>query len=165
MPEKLSQFVRFDVNERSDRYDQRTLRKISIDAEWSEVNAASLERYLIVVGNVHASRIYVRVEIFESRNSLATSCADFDDTGFAARGGAGTLRSAGCHLTMHNGTVKKWVGERGFGFIVPDDGGDDIFVHISNCDKRGLSAGQKVRYDEITSERTHRPEAVNVVSG
>jgi len=51
---------------------------------------------------------------------------------------------------MATGTVKWFNPEKGFGFIVPDDGGKDVFVHISAVEQAGLSTlneGQKVEYD------------------
>jgi len=53
------------------------------------------------------------------------------------------------------GTVKWFKGQTGFGFIQPDDGGADVFVHISAVERAGLSdlrEGQKVSY-EITQDR------------
>jgi CspA family cold shock protein len=51
---------------------------------------------------------------------------------------------------MATGTVKWFNGTKGFGFIAPDNGGDDVFVHISAVEKagmRGLNEGQKVSYE------------------
>lgn len=48
------------------------------------------------------------------------------------------------------GTVKWFNETKGFGFIVPDDGGADVFVHISAVEKaglRGLAEGQKIDFD------------------
>lgn len=56
---------------------------------------------------------------------------------------------------MAQGTVKWFNEQKGFGFIQPDDGGPDVFVHISAVDAagmRGLKEGQKISYD-ITEER------------
>jgi cold shock protein len=56
---------------------------------------------------------------------------------------------------MATGTVKWFNGQKGFGFIQPDDGGADVFVHISAVERAGLHdlrEGQKVSY-EITQDR------------
>jgi CspA family cold shock protein len=57
--------------------------------------------------------------------------------------------------SMAKGTVKWFNAQKGFGFIQPDDGGKDVFVHISAVEAaglRGLNEGQKVTYD-IANER------------
>ena len=51
---------------------------------------------------------------------------------------------------MSQGTVKWFNGQKGYGFIQPDDGSKDVFVHISAVERAGLgtlSEGQKVSYD------------------
>ena len=56
---------------------------------------------------------------------------------------------------MATGTVKFFNSQRGFGFIQPQDGGKDVFVHISAVERGGMSTlneGQKVSYD-VVSER------------
>lgn len=56
---------------------------------------------------------------------------------------------------MAQGTVKWFNSQKGFGFIQPDDGGNDVFVHISAVEKAGLRTlndGQKVTYD-VTADR------------
>jgi cold shock protein len=56
---------------------------------------------------------------------------------------------------MTVGTVKFFNSQKGFGFIKPDDGGPDVFVHVSAVERagmRGLAEGQKVSYD-VVSER------------
>jgi cold shock protein len=66
---------------------------------------------------------------------------------------------------MPQGTVKTFKKDRGYGFIAPDDGGGDIFVHVSELEKTGLSSlaeGQKVTFDVEPDKRTGRPRAVNV---
>lgn len=56
---------------------------------------------------------------------------------------------------MATGTVKWFNPTKGFGFIVPDDGGKDVFVHVSAVIKAGiktLNEGQKISY-ELTEEK------------
>ena len=64
---------------------------------------------------------------------------------------------------MSKGTVKWFNNQKGFGFIQPDDGGKDVFVHISAVERsgmNGLNEGQKITY-EIATERG-RSAAVNL---
>ena len=56
---------------------------------------------------------------------------------------------------MSSGTVKWFNGQKGYGFIQPDDGSKDVFVHISAVERAGLTGlneGQKVSY-EVAMER------------
>jgi CspA family cold shock protein len=63
---------------------------------------------------------------------------------------------------MANGTVKKWVDDRGFGFIARDDDSTDLFTHCSQIKGASdyLKPGQRVEFDE--GERNGKPCAVNV---
>jgi CspA family cold shock protein len=67
------------------------------------------------------------------------------------------------------GTVKFFNGERGYGFIKPDDGGRDVFVHITAVEGAGLKSlneGQRVSFDVEIDKKGKGPKAVNlVVSG
>ena len=66
---------------------------------------------------------------------------------------------------MHTGTVKWFNSQKGFGFIQPDQGGNDIFVHISAVERAGLyglNEGQKVSYDIVADRRTGRSSADNL---
>ncbi len=60
---------------------------------------------------------------------------------------------------MSNGTVKWFNNSKGFGFITPDDGGKDVFVHQSTLTDE-ITEGDKVSYDVEESEKG--PNAVNV---
>ena len=56
---------------------------------------------------------------------------------------------------MANGTVKWFNPNKGYGFIKPDDGGKDIFVHISAVERAGintLSEGQKISFETATNK-------------
>jgi len=63
---------------------------------------------------------------------------------------------------MATGTVKWFNGQKGFGFIQPDDGGADVFVHISAVERAGLNdlrEGQKVSYEITQDRRTGKSSA------
>lgn len=63
----------------------------------------------------------------------------------------------------NKGTVKWFNPTKGFGFITPDSGGNDIFVHVSAVEAsglRGLNEGQKVEYDVVDSRG--KPAAANL---
>jgi len=66
---------------------------------------------------------------------------------------------------MPNGTVKWFNTAKGFGFIQPDNGGADVFVHISAVERSGLSTlneGQKVSYEEERDPKRGKTSAVNI---
>lgn len=66
---------------------------------------------------------------------------------------------------MQTGTVKFFNNDKGFGFIKPDDGGADIFVHISALQSSGLASlaeNQKVSFDTEPDRRGKGPKAVNL---
>ncbi|MBB2830548.1 UNVERIFIED_ORG: CspA family cold shock protein [Rhizobium esperanzae] len=64
---------------------------------------------------------------------------------------------------MANGTVKFFNGDKGFGFITPDDGGTDVFVHVSALQGGGfLSEGQKLNYEVGQDRKTGKSKAENV---
>ena len=66
---------------------------------------------------------------------------------------------------MQTGTVK-WFDEiKGYGFIQPDDGGRDVFVHVSAVQAaglRGLAEGQKVSFEVENDRRSGKPAAINL---
>ena len=65
------------------------------------------------------------------------------------------------------GTVKWFNGQKGYGFIEPEDGGKDVFVHISAVERSGLQGlqdGQKVSFDLETDQRSGKQAAVNLKS-
>jgi CspA family cold shock protein len=65
---------------------------------------------------------------------------------------------------MATGTVKWFNAVKGYGFIQPDDGGKDVFVHISAVERAGLSGlndGQKLSFD-LETDRSGKDAAVNL---
>jgi len=65
---------------------------------------------------------------------------------------------------MSSGTVKWFNAQKGYGFIQPDDGSKDVFVHISAVERAGLSSltdGQKISYD-IERGQQGKSSAVNL---
>ncbi|GMV63068.1 MAG: cold shock protein ScoF [Parvibaculum sp.] len=68
---------------------------------------------------------------------------------------------------MANGTVKWFNSQKGFGFIQPESGGKDVFVHISAVERagmRGLDEGQAIAYDLETDQRSGKVSAGNLRS-
>jgi len=66
---------------------------------------------------------------------------------------------------MNSGTVKWFNSTKGFGFIQPDDGSTDVFVHISAVERAGLgnlSDGQKVTYDLVRDKKSGKNSADNL---
>ncbi|MGB0505058.1 MAG: cold-shock protein [Pikeienuella sp.] len=66
---------------------------------------------------------------------------------------------------MANGTVKWFNSTKGYGFIQPDEGGDDVFVHISAVERAGMNSlndGQKIGYDIEVDSRRGKSSAVNL---
>ena len=80
-------------------------------------------------------------------------------------GGGGGGRPAGDPAGTGAGTVKWFNPTKGFGFIQPDDGGQDVFVHISAVEQaglRGLNEGQQVAYDLEADRRSGKTSATNL---
>ena len=66
---------------------------------------------------------------------------------------------------MATGTVKWFNATKGFGFIQPDTGGPDVFVHISAVERAGmrdLNEGQKIAYEIVADKRSGKSSADNL---
>ncbi|ESR22702.1 cold-shock protein [Lutibaculum baratangense] len=66
---------------------------------------------------------------------------------------------------MATGTVKFFNHDRGYGFIQPDQGGPDVFVHATAVERAGMSAlaeGQKLSYEVENDRRSGKPAATNL---
>jgi CspA family cold shock protein len=63
------------------------------------------------------------------------------------------------------GTVKFYNGDKGYGFIAPDDGGKDVFVHVTALEQsgiNGLSEGIRISFETEPDKRGKGPKAVNL---
>ncbi|MFU0505767.1 cold-shock protein [Pseudaminobacter sp. NGMCC 1.201702] len=66
---------------------------------------------------------------------------------------------------MTTGTVKFFNSTKGFGFIQPDDGSKDVFVHVSAVERAGMSTiveGQKLSFDAVRDSRNGKTAAENL---
>ena len=66
---------------------------------------------------------------------------------------------------MNKGTVKWFNSQKGFGFIQPEDGSKDVFVHISAVERAGMSTlneGQKLTFDVVADRRSGKSAAENL---
>lgn len=63
------------------------------------------------------------------------------------------------------GTVKFYNDQKGYGFITPDDGGNDVFVHVTAIERSGIGAlaeGARISFDTEPDKRGKGPKAVNL---
>jgi cold shock protein len=84
----------------------------------------------------------------------------------AAPWGVAANEPLGSESMAMTGTVKFFNGERGYGFIKPDDGGRDVFVHITAVERAGLkdlTEGQRVTFEVEPDKKGKGPKAVNLV--
>ncbi|HEY1364383.1 MAG TPA: cold-shock protein [Xanthobacteraceae bacterium] len=68
---------------------------------------------------------------------------------------------------MIQGTVKWFNAQKGFGFIQPDDGSRDVFVHISAVERAGMYAlneGQKLSFEVVADRKTGKSSAQNLAA-
>ena len=68
-------------------------------------------------------------------------------------------------MPMPTGTVKLFNSQRGYGFIAPEGGDADVFVHISAIEQAGmrtLHEGQRVSFDVVTDQRRRKTSAQNL---
>ncbi|HUQ34738.1 MAG TPA: cold-shock protein [Aestuariivirga sp.] len=66
---------------------------------------------------------------------------------------------------MATGTVKWYNDQKGYGFVQPDDGSKDVFVHVSAVEGAGLRSlkeGQKISFDVVADKRTGKSSASNL---
>jgi CspA family cold shock protein len=108
------------------------------------------------------------VSFFEARVPPALLKPFFERTVITIRGvtASRTLKYAPKgFITMATGTVKWFNAAKGFGFIQPDDGGEDAFVHISAVERAGMREiieGQKLSYELERDKKSGKMSATNL---
>jgi CspA family cold shock protein len=101
--------------------------------------------------------------IAELENTIAAVLALIEE--LRPFSGAALMHPAVKGHPMATGTVKWFNEQKGYGFIQPDQGGKDVFVHISAVERsgmRGLAEGQKVSYDVEADRRSGKESATNL---
>jgi len=108
----------------------------------------------LIIGRAHEAQAW---------RQLTTSLLNID------RLSGRVMRSRGACLferdIMQVGTVKFFNTQKGFGFIQPEDGSKDVFVHISAVERANMGAlreGQKVRFEAVVDRRTGKTSAENL---
>lgn len=100
----------------------------------------------------------------------AAECMFIDPKNSRHRVGVSLTACAGSFASMigvimNTGTVKFYNGQKGYGFIAPDNGGSDVFVHASALERAGLtslSEGQKVSFDTEQDRRSGKTAVANI---
>jgi CspA family cold shock protein len=88
-----------------------------------------------------------------------------DATGRAALCCATMIACDRKEIVMNTGTVKFFNSTKGFGFIQPDNGGTDVFVHISAVERAGMRTiveGQKLSFEVVPDKRSGKSAAENL---
>lgn len=103
-----------------------------------------------------------------AKGPVVTSVLNIDNrtASAASAGGAGFDRRVARSSTRLEGAVKWFEPERGFGFISPDGGGKDVFVHITALRRSGLDqldAGQRVRVEVVDGKRGQEAERITLI--
>jgi CspA family cold shock protein len=116
-----------------------------------------IAHFCVVPGHCSAASGATKPMVFiglDNRPTISTSC------GLTVATSANRMLASGHqrrNYVMDTGTVKFYNSQKGFGFIQPDNGGKDVFVHATALERagiRGLVEGQKVTFDTQEDRRT-----------
>ena len=102
----------------------------------------------------------------EAATGAADAFPDCECPAEPPRRGGLAAEQRGERRMAQSGVVKFFNGERGYGFIKPDDGGRDVFVHITAVEQaglKGLNEGQHISFDVEPDKKGKGPKAVNLV--
>jgi CspA family cold shock protein len=103
-----------------------------------------------------------------SKGPLVTSVLNVDSTTAKTSSGAGSGfdRRAPGSSTVLEGTVKRFDADKGYGFISPDGGGKDVFIHITALHRSGVTAldpGQRVRVEVVDGRKGLEAERITLI--
>jgi cold shock protein len=103
-----------------------------------------------------------------AKGPLVTNVLNVDNsTAVISQGGPGGIDRRGPRsLTTLEGTVKWFEAEKGYGFITPDTGGKDVFIHITALRRSGvdaLGAGQRVRVEVVDGKRGLEADRITLI--
>lgn len=126
------------------------------------VNKFDFQKYFWYLGKIEFQmNTYLLADLFiksaELCNNISIIRVEMD-----ANSRPSNLRGSVQEHIMSTGTVKWFNAQKGFGFIQPDDGGIDVFVHVSAVERAGLvglAEGQKIAYEIVADRRTGKQSA------
>ena len=126
------------------------------------VNKFDFQKYFWYLGKIEFQmNTYLLADLFiksaELCNNISIIRVEMDPNSRPSN-----LRGSVQEHIMSTGTVKWFNAQKGFGFIQPDDGGIDVFVHVSAVERAGLvglAEGQKIAYEIVADRRTGKQSA------
>jgi cold shock protein len=101
-----------------------------------------------------------------AKGPLVTAVLNVDNSTAVAPGSGGLDRRAPRPATTMEGVVKWFEPDKGYGFIAPDSGGKDVFVHITALRRSGLTAldpGQRVRAEVVDGRKGQEAERITLI--
>lgn len=126
------------------------------------VNKFDFQKYFWYLGKIEFQmKTYLLADFFRKTAELCKNTSIIR-VEMDANSRPSNLRGSVQEHIMSTGTVKWFNAQKGFGFIQPDDGGMDVFVHVSAVERAGLvglAEGQKIAYEIVADRRTGKQSA------
>jgi cold shock protein len=117
-------------------------------------------------GGVNGPQIFFKTDRQRLIRNKVAKLSDSDCPVGSIREGRSGEHDGGSFPMAMTGTVKFFNAERGYGFIKPDDGGRDVFVHVTAVERAGLkdlAEGQRITFEVEPDKKGKGPKAVNLV--
>ena len=126
------------------------------------VNKFDFQKYFWYLGKIEFQmKTYLLADFFRKTAELCKNTSIIR-VEMDANSRPSNLRGSVQEHIMSTGTVKWFNAQKGFGFIQPDDGGIDVFVHVSAVERAGLvglAEGQQIAYEIVADRRTGKQSA------